>query len=469
MKPIRLFFGVLKVPLDFILTIVAHFIALKFRIIQSFDAAALPSWQNFLIFSAKSALLLVVILAINQMYELRTSRALSRELGKLFFLIFSWVMFIIAYYFIMRTFPFSRLVLMYATIITALMLALDRIIIHYTKQALFHRGIGQYRVAVVGGGHFAEDFIVKLQKHIDYKYIGYICEKPLTDDKKYLGKETELGEIISRHNLDQIIQTDNHEEKGQEILITCREHHIKYSFIPNLIDVQRTNIQISTMQGVPIIELKPTPLDGWGKIIKRIFDIVGSVIGLVAMSPLFIMSAIAIKLDSKGPIFFRKLDNGNPVLRVGQHGKLFPFYKFRTMYPHTHGQRYTTLAENNLRKNSPLVKIKNDPRITRVGKFLRRFSIDELPQLWNVFLGNMSLVGPRPHFPEEVEKYSASDKFVLEIKPGITGISQISGRSDLDFREEIRLDTYYIQNWSLDLDIKILFKTVFAVLRGYRE
>jgi lipopolysaccharide/colanic/teichoic acid biosynthesis glycosyltransferase len=115
------------------------------------------------------------------------------------------------------------------------------------------------------------------------------------------------------------------------------------------------------------------------------------------------------------------------------------------------------------------VKIKNDPRITRVGKFLRRFSIDELPQLWNVFLGNMSLVGPRPHFPEEVEKYSASDKFVLEIKPGITGISQISGRSDLDFREEIRLDTYYIQNWSLDLDIKILFKTVFAVLRGYRE
>lgn len=476
MKPIRLFFGVLKVPLDFLLTIAAYLIALKLRTIdlapwlqQPFDATTLPTSENYLAFSIKSALLLVVIFAINQMYELRTSRPLSRELGKLFFLIFSWIMFIIAYYFIMRTFPFSRLVLMYATIITTLLLTLERIIIHYTKHALFRRGIGQYRVAVIGDSEFTNDLIIKFQKHIDYKYAGRIGTKTHHDEEKYLGSEEELEEIIKKYDLDQIIQSDNQEEKGQEILATCRANHIKYSFVPNLLDVQRTNIQISTMQGIPIIELKPTPLDGWGKIIKRTFDIVGSTIGLMIISPMLLISAIAIKLDSRGPALFKRLDNGAPVLRVGQHGKLFRFYKLRTMHPNTHNQRYTTLADNNLRKDSPLVKIKDDPRITRIGKFLRRFSIDELPQLWNVLIGNMSLVGPRPHFPEEVDKYSVSDKFVLEIKPGITGISQISGRSDLDFKEEIRLDTYYIQNWSLDLDIKILFRTIFAVLRGYKE
>ena len=135
----------------------------------------------------------------------------------------------------------------------------------------------------------------------------------------------------------------------------------------------------------------------------------------------------------------------------------------------THHLRYTELAEKNIRKDSPLVKIKDDPRITRVGRFLRRFSIDELPQLWNVVKGEMSLVGPRPHLPEEVANYERHHRFVLTIKPGITGLAQISGRSDLPFEKEVRLDTYYIENWSLLLDLKILLKTVGVVLRPYRE
>ena len=182
-----------------------------------------------------------------------------------------------------------------------------------------------------------------------------------------------------------------------------------------------------------------------------------------------LITAIAIKIDSKGPVLFSKLDDGKPVKRVGQKGKLFHFYKFRSMYPNTHKMRYTSLSEKNTRKDGPLVKIQNDPRVTSVGKFIRKYSIDELPPLWNVLIGNMSLVGPRPHLPEEVAKYKKQQRFVLTIKPGLTGIAQTSGRSDLNFDEEVKLDRYYIENWSLWTDIKIIFKTIFVVLKGHKE
>jgi exopolysaccharide biosynthesis polyprenyl glycosylphosphotransferase len=236
--------------------------------------------------------------------------------------------------------------------------------------------------------------------------------------------------------------------------------------VPDLVQVQRTNIEISSPSGIPLISLKPTPLDGWGRVLKRIFDIFGAIIGLVLLSPILIITAIAIKLDSKGTILFKYLDDGSRVKRVGQYGRLFNFLKFRSMKPNTHNMRYNELAKQDIRKDSPMVKIKNDPRVTRVGKFIRKTSIDELPQLWNVLKGDMSLVGPRPHLPEEVEKYENHHKFVLSLKPGITGLAQIGGRSNLDFEKEIQLDTFYIENWSLWKDIKIILKTFKVVFTG---
>ncbi len=477
MKPIRLFFGIIKVPLDFALTIAAFSLALKLRTLpyfasfqNPFDLTTLPSPEELTTFTLKCASLLVVIFAMNQMYSLKVSRPLSRDLAKMFFIIFAWIMMIIAYFFVIRTFPFSRLFLIYATVLAALFLTFYRVVLHLIKQALLRRGIGQYRIAIIGENAFAQDFTKKIANHIDYKLLGFIGETSRHENRPdFLGTIGTLRSTIEKHNIEQVIQAENVNKYGPDILATCRSMHVKYTFVPDLMEVQRSNVEIYTMRGIPLIELKPTPLDGWGKVMKRTFDIIGSTLGLIICTPFFLLIAIAIKIDSRGPVFFTKLDDGKPVLRIGQYGTRFKFYKFRTMHPNTHNQRYTTLAAHNLRKNSPLVKIKNDPRITRVGKLMRRLSIDELPQLWNVLIGNMSLVGPRPHFPEEVEKYSQSDRFVLEAKPGITGISQISGRSDLDFKEEVHLDTYYIQNWSLDLDLKILFKTVGIVLRGYKE
>jgi lipopolysaccharide/colanic/teichoic acid biosynthesis glycosyltransferase len=157
------------------------------------------------------------------------------------------------------------------------------------------------------------------------------------------------------------------------------------------------------------------------------------------------------------------------VKRVGQKGKLFPFYKFRTMKPNTHNLRYQELAHLNTREGTPMVKIKNDPRVTKIGRIMRKTSLDELPQLINVLKGEMSLVGPRPHLPEEVANYQKHHKFVLTIKPGITGMAQVSGRSDLDFEQEVKLDSFYIENWSLLLDLKILVQTILVVFKRYEE
>jgi lipopolysaccharide/colanic/teichoic acid biosynthesis glycosyltransferase len=177
-----------------------------------------------------------------------------------------------------------------------------------------------------------------------------------------------------------------------------------------------------------------------------------------------ILTALLIKLDSFGPVFFSTF-RGKPTMRVGQGGKLFHYFKFRSMEPETHDQRYHELADQDVRKGTPMVKIKDDPRITRIGKIIRRFSIDELPEFFLVLMGRMSLVGPRPHLPEEVAKYAKHHKKVLTIKPGITGMAQVSGRSDLDFEDEVRLDSYYIENWSILLDLFILFKTPFILVK----
>jgi lipopolysaccharide/colanic/teichoic acid biosynthesis glycosyltransferase len=218
--------------------------------------------------------------------------------------------------------------------------------------------------------------------------------------------------------------------------------------------------------GIPVVEVKKTPLDGWGRIIKRSFDIVVSFIIIIFISPIMLITVVLIKLDSFGPVFFSRKDDGSLLYRVGQGGRLIRYFKFRSMIPGADSMRYSELADKNVRMGGPMVKIKDDPRVTRIGKFIRRFSIDELPELFLVLKGDMSLVGPRPHLPEEVARYEHHHKKVLTIKPGITGFAQVSGRSDLSFEDEVKLDTYYIENWSLLMDIAILFKTPLAVFKS---
>ncbi len=205
------------------------------------------------------------------------------------------------------------------------------------------------------------------------------------------------------------------------------------------------------------LEYTHSTLDGWSLVFKRVFDIVVSIIALIVLSPVFVITAIAIKRESKGPIlFFQK--------RVGRWGKLFTFVKFRSMLSNAEALKKDLLKKNE--RKGPLFKIKDDPRITKVGKFLRRTSIDELPQLFCVLAGTMSLVGPRPHLPAEVERYEEREKRLLSVTPWITGYAQVFGRDNIPFSQEAKLDLYYIQNWSVAMDIYVILNTFLVVFKG---
>jgi exopolysaccharide biosynthesis polyprenyl glycosylphosphotransferase len=231
-----------------------------------------------------------------------------------------------------------------------------------------------------------------------------------------------------------------------------------------------TNAELGTIAGLPIVEIRRTPLDGWGRIVKRLFDLVGATIGLILLSPVFAVVAIAIKLTDPGPVFYRHK-------RLSRNGEAVGVLKFRTMkagYSTGPGHKYKT-AEDVLKAlgREDLIpefqenqKLEDDPRVSKIGNFLRRTSLDELPQLVNAFMGELSLVGPRPIIAAELERYGEQSASFLSLKPGITGLWQVSGRSDTSYEERVKLDIYYVENWSLLLDIQILLKTVAYVIRG---
>jgi exopolysaccharide biosynthesis polyprenyl glycosylphosphotransferase len=480
MKQSKIFLGLLRIPVDFLMGIAAFFLAYELRSVTdlipgvqlSLDMNLFPPLQQYLTFSTTALTVLILLLAINRMYSLKDRPNISHEIGRIMIISTAWLGLIIGYFFIIREFPFSRLAIIYSWLLTTILIILGRLLIRGIERFLLKFGIGKKRVLFIGNNSITSKLFKIMSKDASLRIVGLIDDhQDNSSFIKQLGNIKELAEIVKKFDIEEIIQTksDLTNTQSTDILDFCRENHIYYRFVPDLLAVHQTNIAVETLSGIPIITLKPTPLDGWGRVLKRIFDFFGSLIGLIILSPVLLISAIAIKLDSKGTIFFKYLDDGSRAKRVGEHGRLINFYKFRTMHPNTHNLRYTELAQQNSRKGSPLAKIKDDPRITRVGKFLRKTSIDELPQLFNVLKGEMSLVGPRPHLPEEVANYQKHHKFVLTIKPGITGMAQISGRSDLDFEEEVRLDTYYIEHWSLWLDIKIILRTIFVLWKAYKE
>jgi exopolysaccharide biosynthesis polyprenyl glycosylphosphotransferase len=225
---------------------------------------------------------------------------------------------------------------------------------------------------------------------------------------------------------------------------------------PALADVAGPRIHTQPVAGLPLIHVAAPELQGWRKVVKGLVDRSFALAALLAVAPLALAVALAIKLDSRGRVLYRQT-------RVGRNGRTFHLLKFRTMVAGAHAMRHRLARDNET--DGLMFKIRHDPRVTRVGRWLRRWSLDELPQLINVLLGQMSLVGPRPPLPEEVARYDGDVARRLMVKPGITGLWQVSGRSDLSFQDGIRLDLYYVENWSLAADLAILWKTVGAVLR----
>ncbi|MFC1615875.1 sugar transferase [Patescibacteria group bacterium] len=476
MKRFEIFFGIVKIPVDFLMTSLAFLLAYKVRlitkptdvIIKSIDLSIWPTINEYLQFSFMAAVVLIIIFILGKMYLLRTTTKFSQESKKIFILGFIWGMAMITYFFFTRTFPFSRLALIYSWGLTLIFILIGRALIRIIQIGFLKMGLGRRKIVFVGYNKITKELFETISSNASYKVVGVVSKSCISKDLKFLDTVSNFEKVIKKHKIDEVIQTksDYSETQNEDILELCDLYHIHYRFVPDLIEVRRTNIEIDTIGSLPIISLKATPLDGWGKVAKRSMDFIGALLGMILLSPVFLITAIAIKIDSRGPVFFSKLDNGKPVKRVGQKGKLFNCYKFRSMKPNTHNLRYTKLAEKNI-KSGPIMKIEDDPRVTRVGKFIRKYSIDELPQIFNVLIGNMSLVGPRPHLPEEVADYKNHHRFVLTIKPGLSGPGQISDQeSKLNFEKEVKLNRYYIENWSIWLDIKIIFRTISFIFKG---
>jgi exopolysaccharide biosynthesis polyprenyl glycosylphosphotransferase len=271
----------------------------------------------------------------------------------------------------------------------------------------------------------------------------------------------ELESIIAREPVDEVFVTLPREKYGQlvdTIVRLCEEQGIIVRIQSDLFKLKIARWQVDELGGIPIVTIRSGPSDGWPLLAKRLIDICGSSLLLVALAPLFVGVALGIKLDSPGPVFFIQE-------RVGLNGRRFKLVKFRTMVVGADQQQQELECLNEAA--GPVFKIKGDPRITRLGRFLRRYSIDELPQLFNVLRGEMSLVGPRPLPVRDIERIDArGHKRRLSVKPGVTCLWQVNGRSNVSFNEWVRLDLEYIDKWSLGLDMKILLKTIPAVLKG---
>ena len=277
------------------------------------------------------------------------------------------------------------------------------------------------------------------------------------------GSKLDFKQIVAKaidNNCDQIMV-------GQSAIISAaelrklgwalEETSIDLIVAPAVTEIAGPRLKVSNVEGLPLLHLEQPVFSGVSRVTKRLLDLVLSVIGLIVISPFLLIVVLMIKFYDRGSIFYTQK-------RIGQNNKEFSVYKFRTMYEGSHEQRGKVMAETN--KDPRLAKDPQDPRVTKPGLFLRRWSIDEIPQIINVLKGEMSLVGPRPPLAEEVNQYEKSEKRRLLVKPGLTGLWQVSGRSELDWEDAVRLDLYYVENWSLTLDILIIIRTAAAVWRG---
>ena len=372
--------------------------------------------------------------------------------------IFASIAFIFKFHFVSRSF------MLISFFITALLLISERWIIVSFMRSLRKKGYNYKNVLLVGTGCRAKKFIKLVDKHHEWglKIIGLIdADKEMLGriigGKKVIGVLEDMPDMLSKKVIDEVmfIVPRKWLSMIEKSLLACEIRGIKASIATDFFNTKIAHWASSDIEGIPLLGFKTTIGEEWQLLLKRLFDIILSSIGIIVAFPLFMALAIIIKWLSGGPVVFRQL-------RSGLNGRQFVMYKFRTMVNGAEKKKDAISSLNEM--NGPVFKMHNDPRVTKFGKFLRRTSLDELPQLFNVLRGSMSIVGPRPPIPSEVSKYEVWQRRRLSMKPGLTCFWQTNGRNNVDFDKWMRMDLEYIDSWSLGLDFKILLKTIPAVL-----
>lgn len=452
MKRLDFLYYTLLVPLDFFMLVLAGLLAYFLRLseyAQSFRPVIfnlpLKSYLEIVFLVAPAW---IIIFALLGLYKMRSRSALEEFLqiisaSSLAFMV------VVLYIFLSHEWFESRFIILAGWGFGIFSVYFGRLMARAIKKYLAG-GKGSYleKTLIIGSNALLDALLKDIKRYpfLGYKIAGQMNELDFP----------EINRLIATGEVSHIISSSDNLKNGSfvELMHLCADKNVQFKFIPSEFQARVINYDIETLSGIPLIAPCKTALGGWGKVGKHIFDFIFALLGVIVMLPVFIIVGLIIKINSEGPAFVR--------LKRVTKGQEFYLYKFRSMVRDAHGRK-KELLDLNERKDGPLFKMKDDPRVTSVGKFIRKYRVDELPQLFNVLSGEMSLVGPRPHEPEEIAQYKPHQKKLLAIKAGITGLAQISGSSDLPFEEEVKLDVFYIENWSFLFDLKIILKTIIVL------
>jgi exopolysaccharide biosynthesis polyprenyl glycosylphosphotransferase len=429
-----------------------------------------PAFQLGLFDYAPFAITLVALVLLafrfSGVYPYRYGRSLVEEVYAIGAATTLGVVVLIVVSLAFRQVLYSRLIYLYTAVLVTLLLGGSRLLIQWTRRYLRQHGVGVKQVLLVGLGEVGRMIMrtVAARPDLGYQLVGFVDDNPMKGNTdigpfKALGAVDNLEQLVATRSLDTVIicLTWQSHRTIQRLLRLCEQHGVHAQIVPDFFQLTKDQLYVEVINGIPLISTRLVSIQGWNLVVKRAADwLLGLCCAMIGL-PLLALIALAIRLDSPGPIIYTQT-------RIGKNGKPFACFKFRSMVDGADELR-ENLANLN-EASGPLFKLRDDPRRTRVGRFLRRFSLDELPQIYNVLRGEMSLVGPRPNLPQEVEQYEEWHKKRLSASPGITGLWQVSGRSDLTFDEMVLLDIYYVENWSLALDFSILLRSLPAVLWG---
>ncbi len=405
----------------------------------------------------------ILIFVMRGLYAVRLAGNLFQQMRIMVVSLTIGLTVLVTYFFVFQPASSSRLLVPLVWICGIVILCLGRLVLSSLMGLLHRLGLGETRVLVVGSGRLSKMIMQHLAAtpHLGYSIVGFLHDmhEPASDFGRFtmLGTLEDLGLVIRSMQVDEIIIALPSELHLQTIRTVrlCERLGASFKLVPELYELSLARIDMEAIEGIPLLGIKQKPLNRIQRGVMRATDIVGAALLLLLGSPIWLCFALIIKLTSSGEVVFAQP-------RVGLNGHMFKMYKFRTMQKNAEQMLHTLLAHNEAQ--GPLFKMKDDPRVTSIGKFLRRTSLDEIPQLLNVIKGDMSLVGPRPPLPREVAQYEEWQKGRLGMKPGMTGLWQVRGRSNLTFDEGVLMDLYYIENWSLRLYYQILLRTIPSVM-----
>ena len=444
----------------------AYYLRYELQWLRDLDPSTYRRFDAYLPFALILTLLLLFAYRVDGAYDIRRDSSLVEEAYRITAGTATAIIIMVAIAFFTRPQLNSRLIYVYTGILIPVFLIVSRIVFRAWLWRLRRRGIGVDRLLIVGAGEVGRMVMrsVVAQPELGYEIIGFLDDDPGKSNTalgrlRGLGTLDSLQDVLKSTPIDEVIVALpwHAHRKIVQVVQEVQQANVRPRIVPDLFALMLGRVQLDQINGIPLIGMQPVAITGFNLAVKRLLDVLVSILALTLAAPFWLLIPIAIKLDSPGPVLFNQV-------RIGRAGRPFVVHKFRSMVADAEEQKDSLRSLNEA--DGPLFKIKEDPRTTRVGRLIRRTSLDELPQFLNVLKGDMSLVGPRPALPEEVAQYEEWHKRRLEASPGITGLWQVSGRSLVGFEEMVLLDTFYCENWSFGLDLKILFKTIPRVILG---